>query len=351
MTHRQSRTLSIALVALLAFAGIAATGCKSTPSTTALAVVNGVEIPKSAVDTQIAQMKKASPASFEGTSGAQVEQQYRAQVLNSLIQLELIKEAAKTLNVTVTTKQIDDYVTQLQTQYGGAPALDTAMKAAGFDMTTLRAQITNNLLADAVSSKVTTGQVTVTDAQIKTYYDQNKSQFATPAQVHAEHILVATKDKALAQTIFAQVKAGGDFAALAKKNSTDPGSKNSGGDLGWAAPTAYVTQFAGAVSAMKVNEVRLVQTQYGWHIIKLLGRRPAAQQTLVQATAQIKSTLQQTKRSELFGAYIADLQKKATIQVLDPALKKIIDANNALSSQSSSSAATSTGSSATTSTK
>jgi foldase protein PrsA len=331
---RHPRPLSIALVAMLALAGIVSTGCKLGPSSSAIAVVNGVEIAKTAVDTQIAQMKKASPASFEGTTGAQVEQQYRAQVLNSLIQLQLIKEAAKTLGVEVTTKQVDDYVTQLQTQYGGAAALDTAMKTAGFDMTTLREQINNNLLADAVSSKVSTGSVGVTDADIKAYYDQNQAQFATPAQVNAQHILVAVKDKALAQSLLAQVKAGGDFAALAKKNSTDPGSKDSGGDLGWAAPSAYVTPFADAVTAMKVNEVRLVETEFGWHIIKLLGRRPAAQQTLAEASPQIKSTLEQTARSKKFGDYVAALQKKATIEVLDAALKKIIDANNALNSGS-----------------
>jgi foldase protein PrsA len=331
---RHSRPVAAALVALLVLAGVAATGCKATPSATAIATVNGVEIPKSAVDTQINQMKKASPASFEGTTGAQVESQYRAQVLSSLIQLQLIKEAAKSLGVSVTTKQIDDYVTQLQAQYGGAAALDTAMKAAGFDMATLRDQISNNLLADAVSSKVTTGAISVTDAQIKTYYDTNKSQFATPAQVHAEHILVATADKAKATKILGEVKAGGDFAALAKANSTDPGSKDSGGDLGWAAPSAYVTQFADAVSAMKVDEVRMVQTTYGWHIIKLLGRRAAAQQTLADATAQIKQTLEQTKRSELFGTYISDLQAKAKIEILDPALKKIIDATTAANKSS-----------------
>jgi foldase protein PrsA len=334
MTRRHYRSVAITLAALLVLAGVIATGCTSTPSSSALATVNGVEISKTAVDTQIAQMKKASPASFEGTSGAEIEQQYRAQVLNSLVQLELIKEAAKTLNVSVTTKQIDDYVAQLQTQYGGAAALDTAMKSAGFDMTSLREQITNNLLADAVSSKVTTGAIAVSDAQIKAYYDTNKTQFSTPAQVHAEHILISATDTVLANNLFAQVKAGGDFAALAKKNSTDPGSKASGGDLGWAAPTAYVTEFADAVSTMKVNSVRLVKTQYGWHIIKLLGRRAAAQQTLAQATAQIKQTLEQTARSEKFGAYIADLQKKAKITILDPALKKIIDANTTPSSSS-----------------
>jgi len=332
MTRRNSRPVAIVLVALLALAGLAATGCTSSPSATALAVVNGTEIPKSAVDTQIAQMKKASPASFEGTTGAQVESQYRAQVLNSLIQLQLITEAAKSLGVSVSDKQIDDYVAQLQQQYGGAAALETAMKAAGFDMATLRSQISSNLLADAVSSKVTTGAVTVTDAQIKAYYEKNKAQFATPAQVNVEHILVAAKDKALAQSLATQVKNGGDFAALAKKNSTDPGSKDSGGKLGWAAPSAYVEQFAEAVTEMDKDEVRVVETQFGWHVIRLIGRRAAAEQTLAEATQQIKSTLEQTGRSELFGTYIADLEKKAKIEILDPALKKLIDANKALSS-------------------
>jgi foldase protein PrsA len=334
---RHPRPVAIALVALLVLAGVAATGCTTTPSAAAIALVNGVEIPKSAVDTQIAQMKKASPASFEGTTGAQVEAQYRAQVLSGLIQLQLVKEAAKTLGITVAAKQIDDYVAQLQAQYGGAAALDTAMKAAGFDMTSLRDQISNNLLADAVSSKITTGQINVTDAQIKAYYDQKKAQFSNPAEVHAEHILVATADKAKAQTLLAQVKAGGDFAALAKQSSIDPGSKTTGGDLGWAAPNTYVAEFAAAVGVMKVNEVRLVQTKFGWHVIKLLGRRPATQQTLAEVSAQIKQTLESTARSEMFATYIADLETKAKIEILDPALKKIIDQNKALSAPASSS--------------
>jgi foldase protein PrsA len=330
MTRLHTRPVAIALAALLVFAGIAVAGCNNGPSATAIATVNGVEIPKSAIDTQIAQMKKASPASFEGTTGAGVEAQYRAQVLGSLIQLELVKAAAKTLGVSVATKQVDDYIAQLTAQYGGSAALDTAMKAAGFTMTTLREQITNNLLADAVSSKVTTGSINVTDAQIKSYYDTNKAQFATPAQVHVEHILVSATDTVLAQSLFTQAKRGDPFAPLAKKYSIDPGSGAAGGDLGWAAPNSYVTEFASAVTAMKVNEVRLVKSQYGWHIIKLLGRRAASQQTLAEATPQIKQALEQTARSEKFGAYIADLQAKAKIVILDAALKKIYDTNVAM---------------------
>lgn len=343
MTRRYSRPVAVALVTLLALAGVAVVGCNASgPSASAIATVNGVEIPKSAVDDQVNRMKTAQPASFEGTAGVAIEQQYRAQVLSGLIDIELIKEAATTLGVSVTTQQIDDYVAQLQTQYGGAPALDTAMKTAGFTMDSLREQISVNLLRDAVSSKVTTGAITVTDAQIKTYYDANTSQFATPAQVHAEHILFATTDKATAQTVLAQVKAGGDFAALAKKYSTDPGSAATGGDLGWAAPSAYVTEFANAVNAMAVNDVRLVETQYGWHIIKLLGRRAAAKQTLAEATAQIRTTLESNARSEKFGAYVDDLRAKATIKYFDADLQKIIEANRALNSTATTSSANTT---------
>jgi parvulin-like peptidyl-prolyl isomerase len=327
---RLSRPTALVAAVLVVLVAAAAVGCsKSTASADVIARVNGVDILKATVDKQIAQMKKASPATFEATQGVQIEQQYRAQIVDGLIDLSLVSEAAKTLGVAVTSKQIDDYIKGLQQQYGSQAALETAMKTAGFDMAMLREQINNSLLMQAVSSKVATGSAAPTAAQIKAYYDANKTQFSTPAQVHAEHILLATKDKALAQTVLAKVKAGGDFAALAKQYSTDPGSKDKGGDLGWAAPTAYVTEFAGAVSGMKVNDVKLVQSQFGWHIIKLLGRRAATQQTLAEATPAVTSTLEQNAKSNAFAAYLKGLRSKAKIEILDPALKKLIDAASA----------------------
>jgi len=327
---RLSRPTTLVAVALLALVALTAAGCaKTTASVDAVARVNGTDILKSTIDKQIAQMKKASPSTFESTQGVQIEQQYRAQILNGLIDLALVREAGKSLGVTITAKQIDDYVAGLEQQYGSKAALETAMKTAGFDMAMLRDQISNSLLMDGVSSKVASGSPAPTAAQIKAYYDANKANFATPAQVHAEHILFAVKDKALAQTVLAKVKSGGDFKALAKQYSTDPGSKNTGGDLGWAASSAYVSEFAGAVDKMKVNDVRLVETQFGWHIIKLLGRRAATQQTLAAATPAVTQTLQQNAKSDAFSAYLLGLRSKAKIEILDPALKKLVDAANA----------------------
>lgn len=334
MTSRYTRPTAILLATLLVMVAVVSTGCTKNAASSSIASVNGAAIPKSAVDSQIAQMKKASPSSFEGTMGVQVEKQYRAQVLESLIQLELIKEAAKDLKVSVTEKQIDDYVAQLTQQYGGADALKTAMDSAGFDMKTLRDQIKNNLLADAVGTKVTTGTIDVTDAEIKAYYDKNKANYSTPAQVHAQHVLVSATDTVLADNVFSKAKNGDDFSALAKKYSIDPGSKDSGGDLGWAASSSYVKEFAKAVDSMKVNAIVKVKSDFGIHIIKLLGRRPASQQTLAEAKDSIKQTLTQTARSEKFSTYIDGLRKKAKIVINDAELKKIIDSNTASSSKS-----------------
>ncbi len=326
---RHPRSTAFVVAALLVLLTVGAAGCKAAVSADAIARVNGTDILKATIDAQIAQMKKASPAAFESTQGATVEQQYRAQILDGLIDVALVQEAAKSLGVAVAPKQIDDYIAGLEQQYGSKAALETAMKSAGFDMAMLREQITNSLLMDAVSSKVASGAPNPSADQIKQYYDANKSQFATPEQVHAEHILFATTDKALAQTVLAKVKAGGDFAALAKQYSTDPGSKDKGGDLGWAAPSAYVTEFSDAVTKMKVGSASLVESQFGWHVIKLLGRRAATQQTLAQATTAVTQVLLQNSRSDAFSKYIVDLRKKATIEIYDANLKKIIDAASA----------------------
>lgn len=325
---RPTALLALALITLLA---VAAAGCKPAVPADAIARVNGTDILKATVDKQIAQLKKASPASFEGTAGAAVEDQYRAEIVDDLIDLTLVQEAGKSLGVSVTTKQIDDYIAGLEQQYGSKAALETAMKTAGFDMAMLREQIGNSLLMEAVRSKVASDGPIPTDAQIKEFYDANKSTFAVPEQVHAGHILFASKDKALAQQVMAKVKAGSDFAALAEQYSTDPGSKTKGGDLGWASSSAYVPEFKAAVDDMKVDQVRLVESTFGWHVIKLLGRRAATQKTLAEATSAVTQQLQQNAKSEAFTAYLDGIRKKATIEIFDPALKKILDQANAVS--------------------
>lgn len=323
MTRLTRPAVIACLIAALVLVVAAAAGCSLQPKD-ALATVNGVAITSTQVDGQLAQMEHASPQTFEGTAGVALKQDYRAQILSSLIQIEVVKQAGAGMGVKVSSTQVDQYIAQLKSQYGGQSGLDAAMKQSGITTAVLRDSIANRLLVDAVMAKVTSGTVTVSDAQIKAYYNANKASFAGQTQVHAAHILFATKDKALAQSVLAQIKNGADFATLAKKYSTDPGSKSKGGDLGWAPTTQYVAEFAAATEQMKIGEIRLVQSQYGWHIIKLLGRKAAQPQTLAQVKDQIKQTLLQQAQSAAFQKWVNAQQKKDTVVILDAGLKKLI---------------------------
>jgi len=143
--------------------------------------------------------------------------------------------------------------------------------------------------------------IQITDAQIQDYYNAHKDEYRTPERVHARHILLSTANKpkdevpkiqAQAEALDKQVKAGGDFADLAKKNSQDPGSAQKGGDLGWVSRGQMVKNFEDAVFTLKPNEIsNVVPTEYGFHIIQVLEKQPAHLQSLDEVKPAIVATL------------------------------------------------------------
>jgi peptidyl-prolyl cis-trans isomerase D len=143
--------------------------------------------------------------------------------------------------------------------------------------------------------------IQLTDAQILAYYNAHKDEYRTPERVRARHILLSTANKpkeevpkiqAQAEALLKQIKAGGDFAELAKKNSQDPGSAQKGGDLGWVSRGQMVKNFEDAVFKLKPNEISsVVPTEYGFHIIQVLETQPAHLQTLDEVKPAITATL------------------------------------------------------------
>ena len=161
----------------------------------------------------------------------------------------------------------------------------------------------------------------ITPDAIKAEYDKQIAALPAVDEIHARHILVSTEDDAKA--IKAQLDGGADFAALAKEKSIEPGAKDSGGDLGFFTQDKMVKPFADAAFALKVNEISApVQTQFGWHVIQVLERRPAAKPTLQEMTQQIGQQLYVAKYREIFDT----LRKAATIDIPDEALKKQVNA-------------------------
>ncbi len=131
---------------------------------------------------------------------------------------------------------------------------------------------------------------TLTEAAVRARYDQDIAGKPGIEEVHAQHILVPTKEQA--EKIIAELKGGADFADLAKKYSTDPAAAN-GGDLGWFKKGDMVPAFADAAFNLKPGEVTQapVQTQFGWHVIKVLDKRQSPPPPFEQVADQIRQTL------------------------------------------------------------
>ncbi len=160
--------------------------------------------------------------------------------------------------------------------------------------------------------------IKVDDAAIKKRFDEEIAKFVPQDQVHVSHILVKTEDEAKA--IIAELDKGGDFAAIAKKKSLDPGSAPKGGDLGFIAKGQTVKPFEDAAFALKDGEYtkQPVQSQYGWHVLKAEGRRKEPAPTLEAETPRIRNELLR----EAFTAEVAALHSAADIKIMDAGAKK-----------------------------
>jgi len=172
-------------------------------------------------------------------------------------------------------------------------------------------------------------KVTVDDAQLKAYYDEQKTKtperFTEAEQRRVSHILLPVANpqddaavKTKAEGILKRAQAGEDFSKLAKEFSQDPGSASQGGDLGWSERKAWVPPFAAAAFGMKVDEIKgPVKTQFGYHILKLVGIQPANVKTFEQAKAGLETEYRRNEAEKLFN--------NAQDQLADAALQNTTD--------------------------
>lgn len=167
-------------------------------------------------------------------------------------------------------------------------------------------------------------------SDLQAYYQNHIDLYKVPDRAHVEHILFMTVGKTdaevaeikkTAEKVLAEVKKGGDFAKLAKQYSEDPGSKDKGGDLGWIVRGQTVPQFEQAAFSLPVGSVSdLVQTQYGFHIIKVLGRETAHTKPFSEVQPQILQTLLTDKVQQEAGQLsdrMADIVRQSSRQSLE----------------------------------
>jgi peptidyl-prolyl cis-trans isomerase D len=172
------------------------------------------------------------------------------------------------------------------------------------------------------------------DADLHRLYDSDRERFRTPERVQVRHILLKTtgkspeedvKIKATAEDLLKQIKSGGDFAELARKNSEDPGSATKGGDLGWIARGQTVKPFEDTAFSLKPKEISgLVKTEYGYHILQVLDHEQAHQRTFDEVRAQLSEEFRKQRASQVMQDLPDRLQ---TALKKDPPAKVASDMN------------------------
>lgn len=177
------------------------------------------------------------------------------------------------------------------------------------------------LIVETYLKKKVEKEAQISDAEMKKFYDENKEKFKAGDQVKASHILVKSEKEAT--DILAQLKGGAKFDELAKKFSTDSTAAK-GGDLGWFPKGAMVPEFDKVAFGLKEGEMSgIVKTQFGFHIIKVTGKRPAGLTPYEEVKEQIKANLLPAKQQEIFVKMKDELKKGAKISIKDDVLKTL----------------------------
>lgn len=320
------KVLPITLAVLSATLALVASACgggSSVPSG-AVAVVDGTEISRTDLDKLIERAKTAAEASKQEFPkvGTPEYQSVQTQYVAFLVQRVQFQQAADELGITVTDKEVDKALDDFVKDRfkGDRQEYEKALKAQSLSEEDFRETVATSVLAQEIFDDVTK-DVKVSEQDVAAYYTQNLTQYQTPAARDVRHILIAEKNadgqldfaksKAEADRIYSELQDGADFAALAKKSSADPGSKDSGGKL-TISKGQTVPEFDKTAFELKQGVVsRPVKTTYGYHLIEALSPvRKETVTTLAKVRDSIRATLLQEKRTKVMTAWADDLRKK-----------------------------------------
>jgi parvulin-like peptidyl-prolyl isomerase len=307
------RSLLLAAAALAALTLVAA-GCGDSDEipADAVAVVDGTTISRTSLDELLARAKKSYTAQKRAfpKAGTAEYQSLQTQAVAFLVQQEEYAREADQLGIEVTDAQIAKKLDEVRKQYFGddQAKFEKGLKDQGYTVATLRDDIRSQLVTEAIYGKVT-DDVKVTDADVKSYYDKNRDNYAVAESRAVRHILVKTK--AEADRLRSELASGADFAALAKASSEDPGSKDQGGKL-TVARGQTVAPFDKAAFTLKTNELsQPVKTEFGYHLIQPLADvKPGSVTPLAQVKAQIKTQLESERKNNAVNDWVADVQKE-----------------------------------------
>jgi foldase protein PrsA len=294
---------------------LVAAGCGGTATGTLgsddIAVVGSKEISKDEFQTLMGRAKKSYDATKRPfpKPGTTEYENLKSQAIAFLTQRAEFEQEAEDRGVKISDDQIDKRIEKLKKQfYGGSDErYKKTLEQAGLTEEQGSLEVRAQLINEALFKKVT-GDVNVSKQEIRSYYDTHKTQYQQPESREVRHILV--QKKALAHQLYTKLKNGGNFAALAKKYSKDPGSASNGGKL-TVSKGQTVPEFDKKAFGLKKGELsQPIKTQYGYHIIEALSNiKPAQKTPLSKVEKSIKDQLENQQKNDAMTKWVEDTKK------------------------------------------
>jgi peptidyl-prolyl cis-trans isomerase C len=294
------------------------------PEPVKVAVVNGTVINKAEYNRELAIVKQHFSGMGKQPSDAQFAQ-IKKDLLESLIDRELLYQESQKSGISISEDAINEQLKAMKKQFATEEEFRNALSKLDLSEVSLKNQLKRSMSIQQVIEKQQFGQkATVSDEEAKAYYDSNPSFFEKPEEVQASHILIKVDPKADAakkaearkkiEMVQQRIKKGEDFSSLAKEFS-ECSSSTKGGDLGYFRKGQMVKPFEDAAFTLKPGQMSdIVETQFGYHLIKVTDKKPATKMAFEDVKDKIKETLKKARVQKEITKYVEELKEKAKVE-------------------------------------
>jgi len=313
--HRRGR-IALAAIGLFVFSACRRAQPPAPPPPPAAAVVNGAPIPVSRLQIELDRVRRGDETEAKVTP-QDVPSLGRA-LLDGLIDRAIVLQRAKAAGMQVSDAEVQRATDALadDARKGGA-AFSEQLAKAGQNMEQLSEELREHIL-EAKYIAEETSKERASPAEVRAWYDTHRSEFETPEQVHCLQIVVRTPDEA--KSVLDQVRAGASFDKLARQVSTSPDGR-SGGDLGWFQKGTMPKVFDDTCFSLGNGKISgVVASPYGFHVFKVLGRRPGKSKTFKEAQAEAERRATADKRAQAERQLLQQLRASAEVKIDEKSL-------------------------------
>ena len=305
-------------VLMLAFA----VGCparkKNDFATDVIAMVNGETLSRRDFGHELSRELEALGVDPAPTP-EQVEPLKKA-LLQNVVERTLLLQAAKAANLAATPEEVDREVLRIGADFP-SEGFNEALNEGQLSMAELKQKTAALLTIEKLFTENVYPRVGVTEEEIHTYFTEHTAEFLEPEEVRAAQIVVKGLDEA--KRLQVQLRAGKKFADLARKYSLSADAKV-GGDLGYFPRGVMPPEFDEVAFRLAPNQTSdVVTSAYGFHLFKILDKRPAHRRGFAQVRAEVEKRLVTTKRGQAQTDYVQALKDKAQVQINEPALQAL----------------------------